>query len=121
MSEKSLLQILGYREMLGLITPEEIRSAMKDLKPFLKEFKVVDPGVVAVLAYLFGIQQGYHEMYGEQATGNLASKIMQVNHMGKVYGFVEAMVLFNDKGHLASMQFSNEVPPLDPDEERKDK
>lgn len=49
---------------------------------------------VAILAYLFGVKQGYHEMYGENARRNLAAHLIDVSYAGKVYGFMEAVLLF---------------------------
>ena len=81
------------RPLLEELTPEEVHEAQELLAPFLKEYGPAGVEKVAVLAYLFGVKQGCHEMYGD-TRGNLASHFADVNYMGKVYGFMQAMLLF---------------------------
>ena len=92
--EQPLLEELGHHELLSIITSEEVYAAQQLLAPFLKEYSRAGVEKVAVLAYLFGIKQGYHEMYGENAGRNLASHLIDVSYAGKVYGFMEAVLLF---------------------------
>lgn len=92
--EQPLLEELGHHELLSMITQEEVHTAQKLLTPFLKEYSRAGVEKVAILAYLFGVKQGYHEMFGENARRNLASHLLDVSYAGKVYGFMEAVLLF---------------------------
>lgn len=92
--ERPLLEELGHHELLSMVTPEEVHAAQELLAPFLKEYGLAGVEKVAVLAYLFGVKQGYHEMCGGNARGNLASHLVKVTYAGQVHGFMEAALLF---------------------------
>lgn len=92
--ERPLLEELGHHELLSMITQEEVHAAQKLLTPFLKEYSRAGVEKVAILAYLFGVKQGLHEMFGGNARRNLASHLVDVSYAGKVYGFMEAALLF---------------------------
>ena len=59
---------------------------------FPKEYGWAGVEKVSILAYLFGSNQGYHEMYGENARKNLTSHLITVSYAGKAYGFMEALI-----------------------------
>lgn len=88
-----LLIEMGYRELLDMVTPEEVRMAQVLLSPFLKEYGPAGVEKVAVLSYLFGVKQGCHEMCGDNPRGSLISHLIDANYMGRVYGFLQASLL----------------------------
>lgn len=92
--ERPLLKKLGHHELLSMITQEEIHTTQKLLALFPKEYGWAGVEKAAILAYLFGANQGYHEMYGENGRKNLISHLIAVSYAGKVYGFMDAVVLF---------------------------
>lgn len=96
MENQPLLEELGHHELLSMITPEEVKAAQKTLAPFLKEYKAAGVEKVAVLAYLFGVKQGIQEMYSQNAGKCLSTCLIDVNYMGKLQGFMEAILLFGN-------------------------
>ena len=92
--DRPLLEEMGHYELLSMLTPEEFHAAQKLLAPFLKEYGPAGVEPVAVLAYLFGVKQGCHEVYGGKVRRNLISHLVNANYIGKVYGFIQAMLFF---------------------------
>lgn len=95
--KEPLLKAIGYQKLIEMLSLEEMREAQTLLASFLKDMRALGPERVAVLAYLMGIQQGYHELYGDNAAQSLAERLVEINRMGRVYGFLTAILLF-DKG-----------------------
>lgn len=113
--KEPLLTTMGYQKLLEMISPEEIQQAQVLLKSFLTNLSPIGIEKIAILAYLMGIQQGYHELYSDSAAKNLAERLLEVNRMGKVYGFLNAVLLFGQGYQFMSAIFPNQknAPPTE--------
>lgn len=106
--KEPLLKAVGYQKLMEMISPEEVQKAQVLLKPFLTNLGPIGIEKIAILAYLMGIQQGYHELYSDSSAKIFAERLLEVNRMGKVYGFLNAVLLFGQGYQFMSTIFPNQ-------------
>lgn len=90
-----LLNNIGYKKLLEIISPEEIQEAKYLLGTFLQGMGGVDVETIAVFSYLFGVKQHYQNLYGVDKQGRtFADTAEYLVNVGKQLGFYEALLLF---------------------------
>lgn len=91
--ETPLLKSVGYQSLIETMTPEDVLLATDLLSPFLKDFIGVEIKKIAVLAYLFGVKQGYQELTGGVDGKYFENKMLKVYEMGKQHGLHHMAIL----------------------------
>lgn len=100
-SNESLLKSSGYQQMIESFTPVDVSQAVEALEEFLKDFANVEKQRVAVLSYLFGMRQGYHDLvhaHQDRADGiksNFVEEtIKRAMELGRQHGLRHMALLF---------------------------
>ena len=84
---------LEIQDLISMLTPNEVQAAQEKLKIFVKEYSVIGPERLAVLAYLIGEKNGVYASTNLQEEA-FAEHLHQIYNMGKRHGFTEATILF---------------------------
>jgi len=112
MDREPILKTIGHKQLVSMITPDEVTQTKPLLEQFFTDYKLFDAKLLATLAYLIGIKQGVHEMQGETNKGkSLAEQLLKVYNIGKLHGFNEGVILVTKE---ARAQIEIEVNKANP-------
>lgn len=110
MAYDQLLKTIGYQKLMEMITPAEVQEAKLSLKQFIRDFNGLDSETLSTFAYLFGIKQGIHEMYGGRKC--LVDHMTNIYRMGKQHG-IHLTLLLAGKGATSTDISQRLTPNLD--------